>query len=28
LYPGSKPVGVPPAEMIHRAVLEAREDRP
>ena len=25
LYPGSKPPGVPPAEMIHRAVLEARE---
>jgi hypothetical protein len=24
-YPGSKPIGVPPAEMIHRAVLEARE---
>jgi len=28
LYPGSKPIGVPPAEMIHLAVLEAREDRP
>ncbi len=29
LYPGSKPIGVPPAEMIHRAVREAREgDRP
>jgi len=29
LYPGSKPIGVPPTEMIHRAVLEAREgDRP
>jgi hypothetical protein len=25
LYPGSKPMGVPPAEIIHRAVLEARE---
>ena len=25
LYPGSKPTGVPPAEIIHRAVLEARE---
>jgi hypothetical protein len=29
LYPGSKEIGLPPAEMIHRAVLEARErDRP
>ena len=25
LYPGSKPTGVPPAEIIHRAVLETRE---
>jgi hypothetical protein len=25
LYPGSKPVGVPPAESIHRAIVEARE---
>lgn len=25
LYPGSKPIGVPPAEIIHRALLEARE---
>lgn len=24
LYPGSKQIGVPPAEVIHRAVLEAR----
>jgi len=24
LYPGSKQVGLPPAEMIHRAVIEAR----
>jgi hypothetical protein len=24
LYPGSKEVGLPPAEMIHRAVLKAR----
>jgi hypothetical protein len=29
LYPGSKEVGLPPAEVIHRAVLEARhEGRP
>jgi len=29
LYPGSQPIGVPPTEIIHRAVLEARErDRP
>ena len=26
LYPGSKQVGLPPAEMIHRAVLEARQE--
>ena len=25
LYPGSKQIGLPPAEMIHRAVLEARK---
>ena len=25
LYPGSKQVGLPPAEMVHRAVLEARQ---
>ena len=25
LYPGSKSIGVPPAEIIYRAVLEARE---
>jgi hypothetical protein len=25
LYPGSKAVGLPPAELIHRAVLAARE---
>ncbi len=25
LYPGSKQGGLPPAEMIHRAVLEARK---
>ena len=25
LYPGSKQVGLPPSEMIHRAVLEARQ---
>lgn len=25
LYPGSKQVGLPPAEMIHRAVLKARQ---
>jgi hypothetical protein len=24
LYPGSKQVGLPPAELIHRAVIEAR----
>jgi hypothetical protein len=24
LYPGSKQVGLPPAEMVHRAVLEAQ----
>ena len=24
LYPGSKQIGLPPAEVIHRAVLEAR----
>jgi len=24
LYPGSKHVGLPPAEMVHRAVLQAR----
>jgi hypothetical protein len=24
LYPGSKQIGLPPAEMVHRAVLEAR----
>lgn len=24
LYPGSKQIGLPPAELIHRAVLEAR----
>ena len=24
LYPGSKEIGLPPAEVIHRAVLEAR----
>lgn len=28
LYPGSKQIGLPPAEMVHRAVLAARlEDR-
>ena len=26
LYPGSKPIGLPPAELIHRAVREAREE--
>ncbi len=26
LYPGSKQVGLPPSEMIHRAVLEARQE--
>jgi hypothetical protein len=25
LYPGSKEVGLPPAELIHRAVIEARQ---
>ena len=25
LYPGSKQTGLPPAEMVHRAVLEARQ---
>jgi hypothetical protein len=25
LYPGSKQVGLPPAAMIHRAVIEARQ---
>ena len=25
LYPGSKQIGLPPAEMVHRAVLEARQ---
>ena len=25
LYPGSKDVGLPPAEVIHQAVLEARQ---
>jgi hypothetical protein len=25
LYPGSKQVGLPPAEMIHRAAIEARQ---
>jgi len=25
LYPGSQQVGLPPAEMVHRAVLEARQ---
>lgn len=24
LYPGSKQIGLPPAEIVHRAVLEAR----
>jgi hypothetical protein len=27
LYPGSKQIGLPPAETIHRAVLEARRGR-
>jgi hypothetical protein len=27
LYPGSKQTGLPPAEMVHRAVLEARQWR-
>jgi len=26
LYPGSKQVGLPPAEVIHRAVLEAQQE--
>jgi len=26
LYPGSKQVGLPPAEMVHRAVLKARQE--
>lgn len=25
LYPGSKQIGLPPAEMVYRAVVEARE---
>jgi hypothetical protein len=25
LYPGSKQIGLPPAEMVHRAVLTARQ---
>jgi len=25
LYPGSKEVGLPPAELIHRAVIKARQ---
>lgn len=25
LYPGSKQIGLPPAEIVHRAVLEARQ---
>lgn len=25
VYPGSKEIGLPPAEMVHRAVIEARE---
>jgi hypothetical protein len=25
LYPGSKQVGLPPADMVHRAVLKARQ---
>lgn len=25
LYPGSKEIGLPPAEMVHRAVLRARQ---
>ena len=28
IYPGEKQPGVPPAEMIHRAVREARGERP
>jgi hypothetical protein len=27
LYPGSKQVGLPPVEVIHRAVLAARQER-
>jgi hypothetical protein len=27
LYPGSKQVGLPPVEVIHRAVLVARQER-
>jgi hypothetical protein len=26
LYPGSKQVGLPPAEVIHRAILKARQE--
>lgn len=26
LYPGSEQIGLPPAEMVHRAVLEARKE--
>jgi hypothetical protein len=26
LYPGSKQVGLPPAEIVHRAVLKARQE--
>jgi hypothetical protein len=26
MYPGSKQIGLPPAEMVHRAVLEARRE--
>ena len=26
LYPGSNQIGLPPAEMVHRAVLEARQE--
>ena len=25
LYPGSKQIGLPPAELVHRAVVEARQ---
>jgi hypothetical protein len=25
LYPGSKQIGLPPAEMVHRAILDARQ---
>lgn len=28
LYPGSKQIGLPPAEMVHRAMLEARSGGP